>query len=171
MHIPPIEVHAVGDEVTMAVGYVDVGDRGEDSGRSPSQRDALDCGGRSAVVREEVSPEHAVDLCEDDVAKAGAGLGIEQDFLTGEGALGGSPDARRGGVVVCEVEVAGRQDQAVRVAIGNQFTRRRVYRRERSSVRFIAFLARCSREDCNVVRMAVHPPKLGKIARGIGRDV
>jgi hypothetical protein len=70
---------------------------------APCQRDALDRGGRSPVGREEVSPERAVDLCEDDVTKAGARLGVELDFLTGEGALGGSPDAGRGGVVVCEV--------------------------------------------------------------------
>src|SRR6266702_240969 len=124
MYVLPIEVHAVGDEVAMAVGHVDVGDCGEDSGRSPGQRDALDGRGRSPVMRERVSPKCAVDLCEDDVAKAGAWLRVEQDLLTREGALGGSPDAGRGGVVVGEVEVAGRQDQAVRVAIGNQFTRR-----------------------------------------------
>ena len=33
LRILPIEVHAVGDEVAMAVLHVDIGDRGEDSRR------------------------------------------------------------------------------------------------------------------------------------------
>jgi hypothetical protein len=97
LHILPIEIYAVGDEVAMAVGDVDVGDCGEDGGGSPRQRDALDRNGRSTALREEIPPECAIDLGEDDVAKAGARLGVEQDFLTGQGALGGSPDAGRGG--------------------------------------------------------------------------
>jgi hypothetical protein len=91
LYILPIQIHAVGDEVAMAVSHVDVGDRGQDCGRSSRQRDALNCGSPASVVRKKVSPERAADLGIDDVTKAGGWLRVEQGFLPGQGALGGSP--------------------------------------------------------------------------------
>ena len=106
LYILPIQIHAVGDEVAMAVSHVDVGDRGQDCGRSSRQRDALNRRGPASVVGKEVSPERAADLGIDDVTKAGEWLRLEQDFLAGHGALSGSPDTGRCRVVVGEVEVA-----------------------------------------------------------------
>src|SRR5262249_25455310 len=105
-YILPIEIHTVGDEITMTVDYINISEGSKCRGRSSSQRDTLDSASRSSVGREEVSPPYAVHLSKDDVTELHAGLGVQQDFLTGDGVLGGSPDAGRGGIVVREIEVA-----------------------------------------------------------------
>ena len=91
--------------VAMAICCVDIGNGCENSGRSPGQGDALDSGRRPSRG-EKVSPERAVDLGENDIPKAGARFGVEQDLLTGHGALRCSPNACGCGIVVREVEVA-----------------------------------------------------------------
>ncbi|MFL5696960.1 MAG: hypothetical protein ACJ797_07620 [Ktedonobacteraceae bacterium] len=89
----PVEIHAVGDEVAMAVGHVDVLYLRADIDRwSPGQGNAPDRdGSRCRRQLEEVSPPNAVDLCEDDVTESRVRLAPEDEFLTRARALGGPP--------------------------------------------------------------------------------
>jgi hypothetical protein len=80
--ILPVKILAVGDEVAMTVGHINVRYSRKNDRFSSRQRNALD-GDNPFFCREEISPPDTINLGEYNVSKSCVRLAIEENLLSG----------------------------------------------------------------------------------------